>query len=470
MSRATGTRRAWTLVLAAAMSLGLVAAACGDDDVDTAVAADDGGDDAAADDAADDGGDDASADDSAVVAAEPEPEPEPAEVTGDEAMASQDGGGGDTGADSEERQPIDQSDQLASLGRSIIFVANLTVEVDDVAFSASQAKARMAGLGGLVFGENTTVGERTTTTLEFKVPPGEFQEALRRLEGLGTLKSQQVTADDVTERVVDLQSRIATAEASVVRLREFLAEAVALEDIAALERELLERETNLETLRGQLRTIQDQVDLATIFLSLTEAAPPPIEATAEYAVTFTEGADDGAGCPGAAELEVDEGEPFTVCVQVINTGTDPMGQIQIRDNRLDLEPRDFTFVDRADERPLAPGESLVAFASREAPGQGRSKIVVTADVLDADGQPLRIGVEFTEPERATITFVEDDSLPGFRDSLEASWDVLVTLAGVAVVLAGVLLPFVWLPVIAWLAYRWWQGRRAEPATAAERAG
>ncbi len=470
MSHALGTRRARTLLLALGVMLALIVAACSGDDDDTSVAAaDDGGDfekvsgDASDDAAADDGG--------FEEFAAPEPEPEPAEGESDRALARQDdGGGGDGGADdsASATQPIDQGDQLAGIGRSIIFVANIEVEVDDVTFSAAQAKTQIAGLGGLVFGENTVVGERTTTRLEFKVQPGDFNEALRRLQGLGELKSQQITSDDVTEKVVDLQSRIATAEASVIRLREFLAEAVALEDIAALERELLQRETDLETLRGQLRTIQDQVDLATIFLSLVEEAPPAIEAFAEYAVTFTEGADGGVGCPGARELRVDEGEDFTVCVQVINTGNHPLGEIEVRDNRLELRPRDFTFVDGADERPLEPGESLIAFASLDAPASGRSSVAVSADVVDEDGEPLRHGVSITQVEESAVSFVADDSLPGFRDSLEASWDVLVRLGGVALIVGAVLLPFLWLPLLAWFGYRWWQRRR--PPTTTEPVG
>jgi hypothetical protein len=60
----------------------------------------------------------------------------------------------------------------------------------------------------------------------------------------------------VTERVVDLRSRVATNEVSVERLRDPLSDAKNLEDVARLEIQLLERETTLETLRGQLRTIE----------------------------------------------------------------------------------------------------------------------------------------------------------------------------------------------------------------------
>ena len=92
------------------------------------------------------------------------------------------------------------------------------------------------------------------TVLTFKVLPEVFDEALARLGELGDVESQQVSADDVTDIVVDLESRIITSEASVERLT-FLENAVSLAGVAGLEAQLLIRETDLERLGGQLRTI-----------------------------------------------------------------------------------------------------------------------------------------------------------------------------------------------------------------------
>ena len=92
----------------------------------------------------------------------------------------------------------------------------------------------------------------------------------------GQLVDQQISADDVTDRIVNFESRIITAEASVLRLRKFLEEATNIDNVALLERELLNRETDLETLRGQLRTLQDQVSLATITLTINQLPEPPI--------------------------------------------------------------------------------------------------------------------------------------------------------------------------------------------------
>ena len=131
----------------------------------------------------------------------------------------------------------------ADLGRLIVYTASISIEVDDVITAGEEAQAAVAGLGGVLFGQETTTGDNPRSVLTIKVPPQNFQAALQRLSGVGKLLSQSVFADDVTERVVDLQSQITTSEASVERLRAFLSNATDLETVARLETELLNRKS-----------------------------------------------------------------------------------------------------------------------------------------------------------------------------------------------------------------------------------
>ncbi|MGH3651293.1 MAG: DUF4349 domain-containing protein, partial [Acidimicrobiia bacterium] len=163
----------------------------------------------------------------------------------------------------------------SDFGRDIIYTADITVAVTDVGRAGEQATQAISSLGGFLFGQRTVGSPEPMSILTFKVQPESFQEALARLGEIGEVRSQTVSADDVTERVVDLESRINTSAASVQRLRALLSEATDIETIVELENELLERETELEALRGSLRTLQEQVALATIVLTLTEAQSRP---------------------------------------------------------------------------------------------------------------------------------------------------------------------------------------------------
>jgi hypothetical protein len=348
---------------------------------------------------------------------------------------------------------------VLQVGRSIIYTANLQIEVDDVIAAGEQAQAAVAGLGGVLYGQETTTGSEARSVLTIKVPPQNFGEALRRLAGIGRLVGQTVFTDDVTERVVDLESRITTAEASVVRLRTFLEAATGLEDIATLERELLQRETDLEVLRGQLRTLGDQVALATIVLVLSEPYPDP---AVELVGTAYFGHDGGAGCPGSAELVLDEGELFTVCYEVKNTGDTPLGDIKVNDHGLDARTEDLMLVQGDLSVPLPPGGHLILALEAKADPNRWTDPWVEATALDPNGNPLWL-TEVTNVEAAQLQVARDDSLPGFMDVLSGAWHALQTLGGIIVVVGAAVLPFLWIPVV--LVVVWWLWRRRRPVTA-----
>ena len=358
--------------------------------------------------------------------------------------------------------------QQVDPGRSIVYVGSMLVEVVDVRRATQEARAAIAGLGGLVFGEHTTSEPLARTELTFKVLPEDFTEAMRRLGALGDLKSQQISADDVTERVVDLESRIITARASVERLRSFLASATDLEAVAELEPQLLSRETDLERLRGQLRTIEDRIALATIFLTLTEPAPDLPEAQVEFAQTGYAGDDDGQRCPAADELAVDEPEPVTICVSAENTGNVALVGIEIRDFGLDLDDDDFVALDGSAAGPLGPGERLLGYFRTEAAVDRWPEPAFYAVAVDADGEPLRIPVS-VDYDVLEYRVAPDDSLPTFADGLRASWGAVVTLARLGVLAVGVAIPFLWVVPLA-LGLLWLVRRLRRPERPAAPAG
>ncbi len=351
---------------------------------------------------------------------------------------------------------------VADLGRDIIYRAEMTVAVTDVPQASADARAIVASLGGYLYGEQSTGGATPTSLLTFKVLPGDFEEALTRFGELGEVRVQNVSTEDVTERVVDLESRISTAETSVARLRDLLENATDLEDVALLESQLLDRETTLETLRGQLRTVQGQVALATIALNLTEALSSP---EVELEVTAYSGHDGGDSCPEAHALSVDEGDDVTLCFDVVNSGDTPLTGFEVSDTVLDLDLTDLLVVYGDPSALLEPGQDLMLAAEIVADRDLRTRTEVTATPVDQDGNPVEGRTTDT-----TVTFIVDTvdpgGLPGFADGVSASWSMLQTVGGALVVSAGWLLPLLWLFLLAGLVV-WWRRRRSRRDVAAD---
>lgn len=158
----------------------------------------------------------------------------------------------------------------------VIRTATLSVEVRNVPKAVAAARSAAEGAGGLVATENTERMDDTyeTSHLVLRVPQDRFQEVLRTLAGSGKLLSRTSEAKDVTDQVVDVESRIATQRASVARVRELMDKAERISDVVALEGELSSRQSDLESLLAQQASLKDRTSLATITLDLTPPDAP----------------------------------------------------------------------------------------------------------------------------------------------------------------------------------------------------
>ncbi|MEV6759477.1 DUF4349 domain-containing protein [Streptomyces sp. NPDC051105] len=154
----------------------------------------------------------------------------------------------------------------------IIRTASLTVQVKDVPKALDEARTTTENAGGYVGNETTTRGSqgRERTRVVLRVPTEKYDEVLTDLQGAGKLLDRTAKAQDVTDQVVDVDSRIKSQRASVARVRELMDRATKLSDVVTLEGELSSREADLEALLAQQASLKDRTSLATITLSLTE--------------------------------------------------------------------------------------------------------------------------------------------------------------------------------------------------------
>lgn len=103
----------------------------------------------------------------------------------------------------------------------IIRTAELTVQVKNVPKALEAARTATVNAGGYVGKESTFSDKEGTeeTQVTLRVPADRYEEVLAELEGSGKLLERTAKAQDVTEQVVDVESRIKTQRASVARIR-----------------------------------------------------------------------------------------------------------------------------------------------------------------------------------------------------------------------------------------------------------
>jgi hypothetical protein len=159
----------------------------------------------------------------------------------------------------------------------IIYTGSITLQVDDRREAADQATEIAEEHGGNRFSLEADLSGDGDATLVLKVEPDEFDEAMADLAELGRPRSTKVDQENVTDEVVDVQGRLETATRSADRLRELLTSADDVNAIVVVEQELARRESEIESLEGQLRVLESQTSMATITVTLTERNAPKVD-------------------------------------------------------------------------------------------------------------------------------------------------------------------------------------------------
>ena len=179
------------------------------------------------------------------------------------------GGGGAAGGEAAPAPEQVVSGRVLAAGAALVRTAELTVRVDDVRAAAEQAARLAAAAGGTVASEERSgTGEQASAVVRLRVPPEQFDDTVARLADLGQELDRRLATTDVTDQVVDLESRLATQRASVARVRALLDGAQELADVVQIEGELTRRTADLESLQARLAAVRGQVEQSTITLSL----------------------------------------------------------------------------------------------------------------------------------------------------------------------------------------------------------
>jgi hypothetical protein len=93
----------------------------------------------------------------------------------------------------------------------------------------------------------------------------------------------------VTGQVADVDSRLASASASITELRGMIDKAASMNDLISLEQALATRESDLESLEAQQRALADQVAYATVTVGYFVPSGTVVAAAAPHRNPFAAG-------------------------------------------------------------------------------------------------------------------------------------------------------------------------------------
>ncbi|MFC3449700.1 DUF4349 domain-containing protein [Amycolatopsis speibonae] len=149
--------------------------------------------------------------------------------------------------------------------RKLVRTASLELTAPNVADVLSQVRVITQGAAGYT-GQESTQEKRASVNVI--VPSERLDGVLDQLGKLGKQVRREVTATDVTDQMVDVDSRLASQRASVERIRALLARATSVSEIASVESELTSRESELESLQKRRESLAGSVAMSTISLQV----------------------------------------------------------------------------------------------------------------------------------------------------------------------------------------------------------
>src|ERR1700734_1351366 len=156
---------------------------------------------------------------------------------------------------------------------SIIYTASVTVRTAPLAQAAARASQLARAAGGYVSSEDTALNrahpDRSTVSLQLKIPVSAYQAALGALSTqLGARLALSQHAQDVTQTVADVTSRVTSAEAAISQLRSLLRHAGSVGSLLTVQNQINAEESGLESLLARQRALAHQTSFGTVKLLL----------------------------------------------------------------------------------------------------------------------------------------------------------------------------------------------------------
>lgn len=116
--------------------------------------------------------------------------------------------------------------------------------------------------------QDTAVEAPRQVWVELRVPQNNLESVLEELRALGTVQAQSITAEDVSNQLVDLQARVRNLRKSEEALLEIMERSGAVADVLEVARELSTVREAIERTDAQFKNLQNQVAYSTVSLTL----------------------------------------------------------------------------------------------------------------------------------------------------------------------------------------------------------
>lgn len=160
--------------------------------------------------------------------------------------------------------------------RKWIITVNMDAETEDLDVLLNALDEKISALGGFVEDQRIYNGSRyanrryRNANLTVRIPADKVDNFTDAVGEISNVVSNEKNLEDITLTYVSTESRVKALETEEARLLELLAKAEDMKDLLTIEERLTEVRYQLENAASRLRVYDNQVEFATIHLSIEE--------------------------------------------------------------------------------------------------------------------------------------------------------------------------------------------------------
>ena len=161
--------------------------------------------------------------------------------------------------------------------RKWVITSEVRAETNDLDATLEAVLAKAAELQGYVEDQHFDSGsyyggydEQRSARMTVRIPAESIDQFMETMEEQTNVISSSKNLQDITLQYSDTETRIKALEKEEARLLEFMEQAETMADLLEIERRLTEVHYELENVNSRLRTYDNQVNFATIHLTLEE--------------------------------------------------------------------------------------------------------------------------------------------------------------------------------------------------------
>lgn len=164
--------------------------------------------------------------------------------------------------------------------RMIIKTGYVSMRVENVPTSAKTITDYAEKNGGFVVNTNIDKSDLSVDgSVTIRVPSKIFDTTIEYVKTLGEIQSQNISGQDITEQYTDLDSQLKNLKATEEQFLAIMKDAYKIEDVLAVQRELMNVRGQIEMIEGRMKYLKESVDMSslTVYLSTDPSKLPIVD-------------------------------------------------------------------------------------------------------------------------------------------------------------------------------------------------